>query len=207
MSGARGQHGRKITDDALRLARREAVWELRTKHGLTQMQIAEVIGMSQATVHRDLEWCHEQYRERLVDSVARVRSEQVETLEYLLAEALAAWQESKEEAMEVQRKSLQAQASSGSGSGQGQTKIKPVEQTTKVKAQTGDVSYIREARAAMSDIRKIVGADQPSKVALTDPTGEKEAAGGMVIVVPSRMTLEEAMESVEGEDDGEEESG
>lgn len=199
MSSSQGQFGRKLSADAIRLARREAVWELRCR-GYTQERIVEIlithgIVMSQSTVSRDLDWCFRTYRERLLDSVGRVMVEHVGTLEYILEETMAAWEESKLEALEVQRKSLQAQASTGQAPGQPPT-AKAAEQTTKVKSQTGEPAYLREARAAMADIRKIIGADRPSKVSLTDPTGEHEAKapGGVVIVVPSRMTLEEALE-------------
>lgn len=181
--------------NAIRLARREAGWELRCR-GYTQEYIAARLGINQSTVSRDLRWCHKTYKARLIDDVGRVQAEQIGVLEYVRQEALEAWRLSKEEAMEVARKTLQAQASTGQGSTAHSSVIKPLEQTTKIKSQTGHVPYLAEARAAMADIRKLVGAEKPTKVALTDPSGEKEAKApmGVVIVVPSRMAMEDVMD-------------
>lgn len=194
--------GQKLSADAIRLARREAVWELRCM-GYTQTYIGDTLGVTQATISRDLKWCFKTHTDTLMNDVGRVQAEQLGVLEYVRQEALEAWRLSKEEAMEVARKSLQAQSGTGQGgTAQTGTVVKPLEQTTKVKSQTGHVPYLAEARAAMSDIRKIVGADRPKKIALTDPSGDNEAASqtGLVIVIPSRMTIADVIDEPEEDD-------
>jgi hypothetical protein len=174
-----GYGGRKLTDDTLRLARRAAVWELRC-NGLTQQEIADHVGASQSTVGNDLDWCHREVTDDIVEDVWRVKAEQLSRLELVFAEAMRAWYESKEDAIEFSSKAKPLPASSGqSGAGA----VQPVEQNTRVIGQTGDPRYLSAAMKALADQREILGLDSPLKLAHTDPSGT-QSAPGLVVVIP-----------------------
>lgn len=201
------QRGRMITDDALRLLRRQAVWELRVQ-GRTQDQIAAQLNISQATVHRDLRWCIAKAEDEVKGSVLAWQLEQLARYDYIISEAMAAWEESKQEYIEVQQRSLAAKSSAGSGSGPGSAqgkakasggKPKQLEVTTRIKEQTGDPSYFQVAMKAMDAQRKILGADAPIKIAHTDAQGRPVPVGqaGLVVILPHNNR--EPLEQVTGD--------
>ena len=172
--------------EAERLRRRNEAWDLRCS-GWTQERIAAQLGVSQATIHRDLKWAAERALGDLTEKVKQTKLEQVGQLERIVDESLQSWQASKNPEKMVSQRKRQAQSQV-----QGQAVDMPVEINTRVTEQVGDRAFLSEARAAMSDIRKILGADAPLKVAPTDPTGEEPAVDVIILPGEYRGHLDDA---------------
>ena len=142
--------------NADRVERRRLAWELRTKQRMTQSEIAATIGASQPTVSRDLQFMANEAYSQLTDRIVQTKIEQVEQLESEIRELFLAWEASKTPERAVARTQRSGRRGRFGGSDQ------PGEDTqTKVTERTGDVIYLREARAAMTDIRSILGANAP----------------------------------------------
>jgi hypothetical protein len=123
--------------------------------------------------------------------LAGLKLAQLSQLEYVIAEAMDGWRKSKQplrQVAKVQRTGLPEPRSAKvtplfptngmeQGNGQNQSVSEPgsprsrEDITTRVQEQAGDTSFLREARAAMSDIRDILGLNAP-KVALPVVPGE-----------------------------------
>ena len=159
----------------LTLEREQQAWELRTQKFWTQARIAQEIGVSQPAVHKMLSRISLRVRGRLDTDVVSVQLSQVSQLETLVQEMYEAWTES--------RKPVRTVASSGedSMSGKGDASLfhkgKHGKQVrTEVKTTAGDVALVRAMLQAMSDIRKIVGADAPIELDI-----DHKVSGGISI--------------------------
>ena len=71
--------------------RKVAEWSLK---GLTQQSIGDTLGVSQATVARDLEAIRQQWRDAAVRNFDEARGQQLEKLDLVETEAWAGWQRS-----------------------------------------------------------------------------------------------------------------
>jgi transposase len=116
----------------------------------THERIAAEFNVSRETISRVLSRVNKRALKRLVARIASVKAEQIGQLEYLIEEAAEAWHRSKLD--EVTTKTT---TSTGEDS-----ETTPYEKTAVTeKGQAGDAQFLREARGAMSDIRKILGLD------------------------------------------------
>lgn len=156
---------------AQRLARRQEVWDLRCQ-GWTQQRIADQLEVNQSTISRDLAFMRERVMDRMEEDIVQTKVEQVWQLEYMINELFEAWRKSKEAARSVSRMKDEGGGSGFIAKGKGGERT-----NTTVSDRTGKVSYLREARNAMADIRKILGADAPIKIAPTDPSGKEQFKG------------------------------
>jgi hypothetical protein len=91
---------------------------------------------------------------------------------------LASWELSKQPEKQVSQRKRPAQSRVQSGKDAEQ----PVETTTRVRDQTGDPAYLTQARAALAEIRDILGINALKKYAATDPTGETAAPSPVRII-------------------------
>lgn len=123
--------------------------------GWTQPQIARDLGISQAAVSKLLKRIETRLLRELAETVQRQKARQTLRLEHLFAEAMRAWNESKEDT--TRRRQRQTRA----GAGAGATVAELV-----VENQHGDPRYLDEARKALADQRKLWGLDAPQKVDL-----------------------------------------
>ena len=124
--------------------RETTAWLLRQK-GYTQEQIAEQLGIDQGNVSRLLNKLNDRYLKDNLDKVERVKVEQTRILNWMVAEALRAWEKSKEPQGRVREVQ-------GGGGGESQTVSESIERG-------GNPVYLHTARAAMADIRSLWGAD------------------------------------------------
>ena len=136
-----------------RLQVKQWVWEYRTQKAYSQPMIVTAlknnhgVEVTQATVSRYLKQVGDEALKTMREQVERIKSEQTATLEFVLAEALDAWKKSRESQKQVRQKKR-----GGPQPGQGGA----LEETTsQVKEMVGEVSFLREARAAMEDIRNV----------------------------------------------------
>jgi hypothetical protein len=84
----------------------------------------------------------------------RVKARQIQQLEHIRAEAMAAWHRSKADAVRRRQR-----RSEGAGTG---TAIAEVV----TEAQHGEARYLTEARGALADQRKLLGLDAPQQLQL-----------------------------------------
>src|SRR5262249_9527741 len=142
-------------------------WELRVK-GWTQWRIATELGLSQPAICKILERVCRQAVAELKDQVQQAKFEQLQLLDHIVDQAMQSWELSKTPSQSQTTRKTTAGQGGGAG-GVGEIK------TIHLENQFGNPKYLDEARAAMSDIRRILGCDAPEKVAMTDPSGTQEA--------------------------------
>ena len=128
-----------------------AAWSLRQK-GYTQEQIAEQLKIDQGNVSRLLNKLNDRYLKDNLDKVERVKVEQTRILWLMVAEAMRAWEKSKEPQGRVRQIKRDDDGDDGSGGGGSQIISESLERE-------GNPVYLHTARAAMADIRSIWGAD------------------------------------------------
>lgn len=173
------------------LAHKKEAWALRQRCW-TQERIGEHLGISQAAVSKLLARACEEYQKRYTNSVDKIKSQQINQLERIADEAMQAWEKSctdrksqtvkkeipfTQEMVEFANKFLKKN---------GNTNI-----TQYVEERCGDPRYLQVAMKAKEDIRKITGADAPTRVINEDSPNNayyKEA-------LAKAATMEEAQEA------------
>jgi predicted transcriptional regulator len=160
----------KTTTSAERSARRSRVWKLRTQDGLSQTAIAEIVNVSQMTVSRDLDHVAEQVAADLVIVARREKIVQAHQLQTVVREAWKAWQDSKQPYREFKREVIteqqEIQVKDDQGVMQAEKRLVPVGEKvqTKTVERVGNVTYLREALAAMRDLRDLLGLEEPKEI-------------------------------------------
>lgn len=146
---------------AVAIERREKVWDLRKK-GWTYELIAKEVGVTVGSVSKILTRLTKVYNDRFIEDVAKVKAEQVSSLEQVGYEAYQAWERSKEVAKLIRQK----KAVSANGESLGIS-----EQILESRDQDGDPRYLTLYLKSKEDIRKIIGADAPTKSEITGKDG------------------------------------
>ena len=150
----RGRGGQGGHEPRARIRTRELrTLELATL-GWSQHQIAADLGISQAAVSKILKRIELRVLRELNETVDRQKARQTVRLEYLFAQAIAAWGQSKSDT--TRRRQRRTQAGAGAA---GATVAEIVTEN-----QHGDPRYLDEALKALADQRKIWGLDAPQKV-------------------------------------------
>jgi len=135
--------------------RQKEAWELRQKMW-SQARIAAHLGVSQPAVWELLNKAHTAYQKQYVESVARVKTEQVLRLEMLIDQTYQEWERSKEDIVIVRDK-IQKRGSAKDNAGN-------IERVTEKRNRTGDPRYLLVILKAMEDIRKITGIESPARL-------------------------------------------
>ena len=150
------------------LARRQQVWDMRTREGKTQTKIADELGVNQATVSRDLKYLCTTAAAELEDLVKETKITQVAQLEEIAADLMEEWRKSKEarkSVRRVQRRSFVIDPITGQltrdAAGKPIEVDEGVDVVTNVTEQVGNVHYIDRVFKALSDVRRILGAEAP----------------------------------------------
>jgi hypothetical protein len=99
---------------------------------------------------------------QLMDSIREIKARHTEHLMHIFRQAMAAWERSKLDSVATTEKSINHGEHPGT------------ETAMTTKTQAGHPAFLAEARAALSDIRKIWGADAPVDVRME---GELRVAG------------------------------
>lgn len=144
---------------------------MRTEQRMIQSAIAEEEGVDQATISRDLAFMAKKAHAKLADLGVVVKMAQISQLEWEISELHESWESSKTDDATVTRTTHSV---IGGDDGEGEDRENdeskvPYREVTasRVHRRTGDVVYLREARAAMADIRDILGTDAPKAATLT----------------------------------------
>lgn len=157
MPGRHRSNSEKIRD-------RRRVAELYLK-GWLQADIAKELGRSQSTVGRDLVELRKQWLKSSLVDTDKAKAKELARIDNLEREAWDAWLRSQEDAETVTQRVYERNK-------------KTVKEATKTsKGQTGDPRYLDRVSWCVQQRCKILGLEAPTKVAPTDPTGEKEYEG------------------------------
>jgi hypothetical protein len=124
--------------------------------GKTQAHIAGVIGCSQQQVSGYLKKLYKRWQADASANIDRLKARELARLDKVEAEAWAAWERSQEDAETVT-------TNTGAQSGT----------TTKVEGQVGDPRFLERVGWCITQRCKIIGVEAPTKIAPTDPTGNK----------------------------------
>jgi transcriptional regulator with XRE-family HTH domain len=167
-----------------RRERERAIWTLRQK-GLTHQEIADQVSVERSSVSKILKRLNNRFLDKLDDEIQGAKIEQWQQLDYIVSESLSAWERSKEAQRNIKR-TQEALEHPGTGGTQDPEKplVQSVSTTTAVIDQDGNPNYLKAAREALADMRKLLGIDAPTKIAATDPTGQKSTPGQVIIFVP-----------------------
>lgn len=136
----------------------------------TNNQIAATLGISKATVKRELRDLQAEWRANAAESIETHRERELQRLELIEREAFSEWERSKKpyEKEVTERLKMPGKAEGDEGF---ETEAKVVKRETG--GRLGDPRLLEIAIRAQDARRKILGLDAPTKVAPTDPTGEK----------------------------------
>ena len=127
----------------------------------TQQEIAEKVGLDQATVSRELKAIRAEWRESAVTDIEQVIAQELQKLDALEAQALAEWERSKKD---WQKKVVEDKPAGSRGGGGKSAKIE-------TGGQTGDPRYLQVILGIQDRRAKLLGTDKPAKFAETNPDG------------------------------------
>lgn len=136
--------------------RRRDVAELYVQ-GLTQMVIADRVGVSQPTISDDLKKIHIEWRESRIRDFDAARDLELQKLDRAESEAWEAWEKSK--------KPAQSAVVTGEGADQKTRKT--------MKNQYGDPRYLDVVLKCVAARRDLLGLDAPVQVAPVMPDGKE----------------------------------
>lgn len=157
MPGEKRSKAQKIKD-------REQIAALKLR-GRTLQQIADAVGVSVMTVRRELKALIGDWQAAAKEDIAAVKARELRKLEALEEEAWKEWERSKEDWV---KKSVKKGGTTPAG-----TKAAP-ETKVETGGQCGDPRYLNVLLGVQERRAKILGVDAPTKIAPTDPTGERE---------------------------------
>lgn len=124
--------------------------------GWIQADIAEVVGVSQATISRDLKTLHDEWQQRALANFDEVKAEQLAKVDRLEREYWRAWERSCEDAETETQKTVEY--------GQGER----VESQMQRKGQAGDPRFLVGVQWCIERRAKLLGLDEALKVAVQD---------------------------------------
>src|SRR5438270_8759700 len=130
------------------LERESKVWA-RTQAGYTQDQIATELGIEQGNVSRILERIQSRVLMQLTGSVESHKIQQTARLEWIYAESMRAWEQSK-----TPRKRAIRRTGGGDGGEDGEAL-----ETREAVDRDGDTNFLHCGMAALRDIRSLWGLD------------------------------------------------
>lgn len=140
--------------------------------GFSQSAIAQEIGVSQQQVSYDLKTIHERWRESGIRNLDEAKERELRRLDAVEQEAWDAWRRSQQE-----QQTTEAEVKPGKGDGERTNRTKLIKRTS-----YGDARFLSVVRDCIARRCQILGLDAPKKVAPTDPTGEKEYTGPIIII-------------------------
>jgi hypothetical protein len=165
----------KKRNRAIRADHRQKIAELRLK-GTYIADIVRITCLSKSTVHRELRSLAAEWRAAAVESIDAHRHLELARLEIIERQAWLEWERSKIDYVKEVTERVKATNSDGE---EFETEPKLVKRETG--GRLGDPRFLQTILNAQDARRKLLGLDQPTKVAPTDPTGEKPYD-------PSKMT-------------------
>lgn len=144
---------------------REQIAHLRLFHA-TQEQIAQKLGLSVATVCREIKAIEAEWRANMLRDVEAIKAEELRKLDHYELETLQEWERSKKD---CQKKVME----DSQGGRSGKVRKAKIETTQNF----GDPRYMSVLLGIQDRRAKILGLDSPQKVAPTTPDGQEPYKG------------------------------
>ena len=149
------------------IARREVVATLLAR-GKTRREIMAVTGQTYKEVRLDCEWIERYWLEQIAERIDYFKARQINRLEHLYAEAVAAWEKSKLDAeSKIVRVKKRAAVLDAATLGEPDE----VEQVQHTKGQSGNPSFLDAAIKCIQEACKIGGGYAPVQARLVDEDG------------------------------------
>jgi len=146
--------------------RERQAWALR-QQGWTHARIAATLEVDPSTISKMLSRLCDRALKEITEDVLRMKADQSNRLDHIIDEALQAWERSKKDAVEVTTETTVVIEPADEGEAEVERAMPGQIVTRKVKGQVGDTAYIAEARAALADLRKLWGLNEPEKKDIT----------------------------------------
>jgi predicted transcriptional regulator len=137
-------------------------WDLYAKHGWTHAQIAEELHLTQSAVTKALQRAEQLGLKAMLDTVQHQKVVQFTRLERIYREAMLGYARSCEARIRKGKRSSTVNRGSR-GVVKGKTSVHRSE------TRDGDPKFLNAARAALADIRALLGLDSPSTVKIVEP--------------------------------------
>lgn len=153
---------------AQRAKHRQRIAELRLK-GTTIAEIVRSLRLSESTVHREIRSLNAEWKASAAASIDEHRARELRKLELV---EQAAWKEYERSRKDYTKKTAEDVEIKGRD-GEGPTVLPGTKHKVETGGRLGDPRLLQIALNAGEARRKILGLDAPTKVAPTDPTGEK----------------------------------
>lgn len=146
--------------------------------GDIQADIASALGLSQATVSRDLTVIQAQWKVERVNDFNEKKNIELAKVDNLELEYWVAWKRSQEDAEEqtVKKKGVIVTNEDGE-----EKRITPVEAQKRVKGQVGDARFLKGIEWCINKRCELLGLDAPKKL---DHSGEINVIKGYAAVSP-----------------------
>jgi hypothetical protein len=157
---------RKKRNKAQRNNHRQRIADLRLQ-GHTIAQIVKATRLSESTVHRELRALADEWRESAADSINEHRVRELARLEIIERDAWAEWDRSRKNYAKEVTERLKGAGEKGDF----ETGPKVVRRETG--GRIGEAKFLQIILNAQDARRKLLGLDAPTKMAPTDPNGEK----------------------------------
>jgi hypothetical protein len=138
--------------------------------GWLQVDIAEEVKLSQATVSRDLKALHKEWLADASRNFSEARAKELAKIDFLELTYWEAWRRSCDDAETVTQKQSIHQAGDG-----GPSQLVPKEATRTVKGQTGDKRFLDGVQWCIERRCKLLGLDEPDRLDVT--TGGEQIDG------------------------------
>jgi hypothetical protein len=151
--------------EGVHILERQALVARRYLEGASQYSISVELGYERSTITRDLMAIRRRWMQQAQDDFEAVIAKQLAKIDWMEDEATTAW--------------LRSKAAREVSSGEtvtGDTDRKKV--AVRKEGQTGDDAYMRTIQWCIEKRLEIRGFAPVKRVALTDPSGEKEFTGG-----------------------------
>lgn len=145
--------------------------------GMTQMKIAEEIGVTQAIISKALAICREEWKEKAAMNIDELKQRELAKIDMLELEYWEAWKRS-QESVETQRSKIVGLESKA-------PQPKRLERTVTTENHIGDPRYLSGIQWCITKRCEILGINAPTKFSQTDPTGMKESDNKVLIYLPS----------------------
>lgn len=151
----------KVSREAV-INRRAEIARLALFGGRTQQDIAEALGLDQTTVSKHLKAIRKEWQESAQRDIAEIVAQELRKLDTIELEALTEWERSKKD---WKKKVVDKKT--------GRAGVAEKSEKNETGGQTGDPRYLSVLISIQDRRAKLLGTDKPTKVAPTDPSGER----------------------------------
>jgi DNA-binding transcriptional MocR family regulator len=147
----------------------------RLLEGRSERTIASELGLSQSTIHRDIEALKQEWLERRLRNRDELLADELRFIGFIQREAISEWRRSKSQPVTKRSSKSRGFAPKPTKAGE---KVTPtadlllIEQQVKSEERLGDPRYLESLAWCSSERSRLLGLHAPAKVAQTTPEGD-----------------------------------